>query len=73
MRNVLFLVTGMTPQIITETLYGIFRQDPAKYPSSFEVITTGEGRERLVAAFDVINDNFKSLFEALFGGGQAEL
>ena len=25
-----------------------------------------EGRERLVAAFDIINDNFKSLFEALF-------
>ncbi len=32
-----------------------------------------EGRERLVAAFDVINDNFKSLFETLFDGGQAEL
>ncbi len=32
-----------------------------------------EGRERLVAAFDVINDNFKALFEALFDGGQAEL
>jgi chromosome segregation protein len=32
-----------------------------------------EGRERLIAAFDVINNNFKSLFEALFGGGQAEL
>lgn len=32
-----------------------------------------EGRERLVAAFDVINANFKSLFRALFGGGQAEL
>lgn len=32
-----------------------------------------EGRKRLVAAFDVINANFKSLFEALFGGGQAEL
>ncbi|ADL02008.1 chromosome segregation protein SMC [Brevundimonas subvibrioides] len=32
-----------------------------------------EGRERLTAAFDIINDNFKSLFEALFGGGQAEL
>lgn len=32
-----------------------------------------EGRERLVAAFDVINANFKALFEALFGGGQAEL
>ncbi|WP_269516100.1 AAA family ATPase [Brevundimonas subvibrioides] len=32
-----------------------------------------EGRERLTAAFDVINDNFKSLFETLFDGGQAEL
>lgn len=32
-----------------------------------------EGRERLIAAFDIINDNFKTLFEALFGGGQAEL
>ncbi|MFN4297532.1 MAG: AAA family ATPase [Brevundimonas sp.] len=32
-----------------------------------------EGRERLLAAFEIINDNFKSLFEALFGGGQAEL
>ena len=32
-----------------------------------------EGRERLLAAFDIINDNFKALFEALFDGGQAEL
>ncbi len=32
-----------------------------------------EGRERLLAAFDIINENFKALFEALFGGGQAEL
>jgi chromosome segregation protein len=33
----------------------------------------GEGRERLVAAFDVINEHFKALFQALFEGGQAEL
>jgi len=33
----------------------------------------GEGRERLVAAFDVINDHFKTLFATLFEGGQAEL
>jgi chromosome segregation protein len=32
-----------------------------------------EGRERLLAAFDVINDHFKALFHALFDGGQAEL
>ncbi len=33
----------------------------------------GEGRERLVAAFEVINEHFKTLFQALFQGGQAEL
>jgi chromosome segregation protein len=33
----------------------------------------GEGRERLTAAFDVIQGHFKTLFEALFLGGQAEL
>ncbi len=32
-----------------------------------------EGRERLLAAFDVINGHFQSLFLTLFGGGQAEL
>ena len=32
-----------------------------------------EGRERLTAAFSVINEHFKTLFEALFQGGQAEL
>jgi chromosome segregation protein len=32
-----------------------------------------EGRQRLMAAFDVINGHFQTLFQALFGGGQAEL
>jgi len=32
-----------------------------------------EGRERLLAAFDIINGHFQALFQALFGGGQAEL
>ncbi|MBM6592645.1 chromosome segregation SMC family protein [Microvirga pudoricolor] len=32
-----------------------------------------EGRERLLAAFDVVNNHFKSLFTTLFGGGTAEL
>ena len=32
-----------------------------------------EGRERLVAAFDVVNNHFKELFTSLFGGGSAEL
>ena len=33
----------------------------------------GEGRERLLVAFDVINGHFQALFQTLFGGGQAEL
>ncbi|TAJ72309.1 MAG: chromosome segregation protein SMC [Phenylobacterium sp.] len=32
-----------------------------------------EGRERLTAAFGTINEHFKTLFSALFQGGQAEL
>jgi chromosome segregation protein len=32
-----------------------------------------EGRDRLMAAFDVVNDHFKKLFTHLFGGGEAEL
>ncbi|TCT38873.1 chromosome segregation SMC family protein [Martelella mediterranea] len=32
-----------------------------------------EGRERLLAAFDEVNDQFQRLFNHLFGGGDAEL
>jgi len=32
-----------------------------------------EGRERLLAAFDVVNGHFQKLFAHLFGGGTAEL
>ncbi|QBR69947.1 chromosome segregation protein SMC [Beijerinckiaceae bacterium] len=32
-----------------------------------------EGRERLLAAFDVVHAHFKDLFSSLFGGGSAEL
>jgi chromosome segregation protein len=44
----------------------------AKLRESIDALN-GEGRERLLAAFDVVNDHFKSLFVALFGGGEAEL
>ena len=32
-----------------------------------------EGRDRLMAAFEKVNENFQSLFTTLFNGGQAEL
>ena len=34
---------------------------------------TGEGRKRLLDAFDQVNGHFQSLFKTLFGGGDAEL
>lgn len=32
-----------------------------------------EGRERLLTAFETVNENFKTLFKTLFVGGEAEL
>ncbi len=32
-----------------------------------------DGRQRLLDAFDTVNNNFRELFSELFGGGQAEL
>ena len=32
-----------------------------------------EARERLLAAFEIVNGHFRDLFSTLFGGGQAEL
>jgi chromosome segregation protein len=32
-----------------------------------------EGRERLLAAFEIVNGHFKTLFTGLFSGGEAEL
>lgn len=61
MEHILLAVSGMTPQIITETLYGIYRQDPAKYPSRIEVITTGEGRDRLVKNLQGIDSPLSKL------------
>jgi chromosome segregation protein len=44
----------------------------AKLRHGIEELNT-EGRERLLAAFEVINGHFQALFQSLFEGGQAEL
>ena len=44
----------------------------AKLRNGIEELNS-EGRERLLAAFEVINGHFQALFQALFEGGQAEL
>lgn len=45
-RRVLVCLSGLTPQVITETLYGLLTMQPAFVPTELHVITTGEGRQR---------------------------
>ncbi len=46
-RRVLFLVTGLSPQIVTETLYALcVARKPAFVPTEVHLLTTSEGRER---------------------------
>lgn len=47
MQHLLLAVSGMTPQIITETLYGIYCKTPQKMPTAIKVITTSDGKDRL--------------------------
>lgn len=47
MKHLLLVVSGMTPQIITETLYGIYKKSPHKLPHAIKVITTSDGKDRL--------------------------
>ena len=45
-RRVLLAVTGLTPQVITETLYALMREGPHALPHEVHVLTTAEGAER---------------------------
>lgn len=44
-RRILVSVTGMTPQVVTETLYALVTQDHA-VPTEIHLITTANGRNR---------------------------
>lgn len=47
--KVLFCVTGLTPQIVTETLYALcVQQQPAWVPDKVVVMTTAEGKKRIL-------------------------
>jgi CRISPR-associated protein (TIGR02584 family) len=46
-RRVLLAVTGLSPQVVTETLYALARSmKPAFIPTEVHLLTTAEGRER---------------------------
>lgn len=46
MRRILLAVTGLTPQVVTETLFALMREGPDSLPHAIRVLTTSEGAER---------------------------
>ena len=47
-REVLIFVTGTTPQIVTETLYGLTQHcKPPVFPDEIHIITTASGKQRI--------------------------
>ena len=50
-RRVLLSVSGLTPQVITETLYALAMRSPPFVPTEVQVITTDLGRQKFAASF----------------------
>ena len=50
-RRVLLSVSGLTPQVITETLYALATRSPSFVPTEVHVITTDLGRQKFAASF----------------------
>lgn len=46
-RRILLAVTGLSPQVVTETLYALSQGTPAFVPTEVHIITTSEGAERV--------------------------
>ncbi|WP_083845803.1 CRISPR-associated ring nuclease Csm6 [Thiocystis violascens] len=44
-RQVLLVVTGLSPQVVTETIYALWKQDPRLVPTEIHLITTVQGAE----------------------------
>ena len=63
-KNILLCVTGLTPQVVTETLYALHKSG-ADLPTEIYVLTTAEGAER--ARLTLINDYW---FERFFNDYQ---
>ncbi len=58
-QSILLAVTGLTPQVVTETLYALHDQGE-QLPSAIHILTTAEGCQR--ARLTLINDGWLSRF-----------
>ena len=45
-RRILLCVTGLTPQVVTESIYALARRTPPFAPTEVHIITTAEGENR---------------------------
>jgi len=54
-ENVLLCVAGLTPQVITETLYALLNEGSSALPHRVEIITTTEGQRR--AALTLLSEH----------------
>lgn len=45
-RRILLVITGLTPQVVTETLFALWQDAPASLPTEIHVLSTAEGVER---------------------------
>ncbi|MDA3915712.1 MAG: CRISPR-associated ring nuclease Csm6 [Deltaproteobacteria bacterium] len=62
MKNILLAVVGLSPQVITETLYAIFKS--GKNIDEIIVITTNQGKEKIYSTLLAGQDgNFDKFFE----------
>ena len=46
-KDILLSITGMTPQVVTETLYAIYKSEPEHFPEEIYIITTQKGAEKI--------------------------
>ncbi len=58
-HSILLAVTGLTPQVVTETLYAIYQQGE-KLPNQIHILTTAEGYQRV--RLTLINDGWLGRF-----------
>jgi len=45
-RRILLVITGLTPQVVTETVFALWRENPEALPTEIHVLSTAEGVER---------------------------
>lgn len=58
-QTILLVVTGLTPQVVTETLYALYKNGD-ELPSAIHILTTAEGYRR--ANLTLINDGWLARF-----------